>query len=725
MDGFIYSPLGKGHLSKPPGLRNEGNICYITAVLQCILSVAPLRDCLAQAIWSTGGDQPVLQALETLVVALLVTCKETSYSCESFLATLKTHWQRYRPFEQEDCRVFLQYILDALHEETLYDFRIPTFMVGATVKMMVIQAWASRERSPVSVFFGSLPVRHNVCMNPTCGHSWTVCEPVSFYVTLSLPSGNKCTLQDCLQMWASEEILPDAECPKCPLKGRKSRMMMGRLPPLLIIQLARFTFDERGGRVDRTLVEYGHSLDMKDYTVHGLQSSTSYTLVAVTCHSGGLSSGHYTSFCNRDNRWFHFDDSRVNTTTERRVISSGAYFLWYKINVEKAGDLPLDGDMALVPTADPQNDKGIESPPSQADSQDTYIMSDQAYQVESTGSSDFDEPELRKKGKASPPAHRLGKRKPVKTSHQAGGNVDASKILPQATKKGKKISFHLDTDGICNHTQIDLDVRDPLLEKCDVNGGELNLEALKSHAVVQLERLLKIYGLPSKGNKPELIERLQHHVRRGKGDKLDPGFEGGLWHKRKRARLMEEQNIQSNLPIVPFAGKPWNPFPSVHIPEGFHYLNIIEYFEDIPEMDYSYQKGVVQGDASAPVVPPLHEDTSDDDIDDIEQKGPEMTFADLCRRAIKKCISKGEQFLYSNRLLCMFDLKRDNHYFLKAQVQASMEDKVYGVVIILNVSDGSICTAECSCKAKALKRCGHIAAVFLRLWQHVFTKGFE
>ncbi|KAK3907406.1 E3 SUMO-protein ligase pli1 [Frankliniella fusca] len=272
---------------------------------------------------------------------------------------------------------------------------------------------------------------------------------------------------------------------------------------------------------------------------------------------------------------------------------------------------------------------------------------------------------------------------------------------------------------------MDLDIRDPVLERDDVHGGDLDVTKLHTYLVPKLERLLRIFGLPSKGNKQELIDRIKTHIARGKGEKVNPGFEEGQWHQKKRRRLMDNAPQQTDLPVVPIGTKQWNPFPSVHIPEGFHYYNILDYFENIPQLEYSYKRGVLKSEAQT-YIPPLHDDTSDDDSeDDDDDECHEMTFQDLCRRAVKKCIKKGEQFLFSGRLLSMLDTTKDKHYFIKSQVQASMEDKLYGVVIILNVNDGSICTAECSCKAQALKRCGHIAAVLLRLWQQVFSEGYE
>ncbi|KAK3907403.1 Ubiquitin carboxyl-terminal hydrolase 38 [Frankliniella fusca] len=119
MDPFFYSPLGKGHLNKPPGIMNIGNICYVSSVLQCMLSVDILRDSLCQAVWSTDSNLPLLNALESFFVGIVVCCKESCYPCDIIVDILKEKWAQYRPYEQEDCCLFLEYILNAVHEETL------------------------------------------------------------------------------------------------------------------------------------------------------------------------------------------------------------------------------------------------------------------------------------------------------------------------------------------------------------------------------------------------------------------------------------------------------------------------------------------------------------------------------------------------------------------------------------------------------------------------------
>lgn len=179
------------------------------------------------------------------------------------------------------------------------------------------------------------------------------------------------------------------------------------------------------------------------------------------------------------------------------------------------------------------------------------------------------------------------------------------------------------------------------------------------------------------------------------------------------------------LPLIPTGLKVWQPFPSVRIPH-FTYFKMIEYYEDIPLVSFNYQEGVTKGPERAPI---LHEDSESEEEMDFNDFTPrtvrQITFQELCRRAVKKCIEKGENFLNSGRVLKVWDVKRGEHYFMKADVHASMVQTVYKVHIILEDSTGNVCSAHCECKTQALRRCGHIAAVMILLWRHISIEGFE
>lgn len=58
----------------------------------------------------------------------------------------------------------------------------------------------------------------------------------------------------------------------------------------------------KGYKKNIAKLNFQHELDLADFVIEELQSNTKYELFAVTDHQGMLHSGHYKSFCKRNNR---------------------------------------------------------------------------------------------------------------------------------------------------------------------------------------------------------------------------------------------------------------------------------------------------------------------------------------------------------------------------------------------------------------------------------------
>ncbi|CAN8001409.1 unnamed protein product [Ixodes hexagonus] len=157
------------------------------------------------------------------------------------------------------------------------------------------------------------------------------------------------SLDQCLTLFTEPEVLSPQEawyCPGCKEHRQATKeLSLWRLPPVLIIQLKRFSFTRSifRDKIDK----------MVDFPVTGLDISPYYCgppcapggpqpvydLFAVINHHGGMLGGHYTAFgrCtdSPDTRksevgWRLFDDSRVSATSDSRVVTSSAYMLFYR-----------------------------------------------------------------------------------------------------------------------------------------------------------------------------------------------------------------------------------------------------------------------------------------------------------------------------------------------------------------------------------------------------------
>ncbi|KAK3912777.1 Myocardin-related transcription factor B [Frankliniella fusca] len=231
----------------------------------------------------------------------------------------------------------------------------------------------------------------------------------------------------------------------------------------------------------------------------------------------------------------------------------------------------------------------------------------------------------------------------------------------------------------------------------DVPGAILNSDHLEQYSVDDLKRWLACRGILVPGNKADLISRIKAHVEMGKSHKIDPIIDRGHWHEKKRAKFVTEMKINGvcGRPLPP--NKDWQPFPGNNIPKGFSERAVDRYLEDdCPTFKFSHDCGVRFEDSDDP----------DDDFD-VQQEPVQYQ--------VKGNVRRGTKYLKNN-----YD---GVHYYIKAQVQASMQDGIH--VVSFNKALGETVDCSCECKARALKRCSHFVAVLLLLFEHIDTKGHD
>ncbi|KAI1303088.1 Ubiquitin carboxyl-terminal hydrolase 19 [Halotydeus destructor] len=165
-------------------------------------------------------------------------------------------------------------------------------------------------------------------------------------VSKELKSDDFLSLEGCLRAFTEPEVLTEQEawyCPKCKKHQEATKQLqLWRLPPLLIVQLKRFSFRNMLFRekIDK-FVEYPLTgLNLSEYcspNAHreGLAKQT-YDLYAVINHYGGMFGGHYvayakTTFEGQDLSWRVFDDSKVDEIKESEVVNKNAYILFYRL----------------------------------------------------------------------------------------------------------------------------------------------------------------------------------------------------------------------------------------------------------------------------------------------------------------------------------------------------------------------------------------------------------
>jgi len=152
-------------------------------------------------------------------------------------------------------------------------------------------------------------------------------------------------IYDCINLFTRKEKLEKDNawyCSRC--KGHKEalkKMEIYKVPSILILHLKRFKTSKgshigsfywgQGKKITVPIDFPIEGLDLNGYILNG-EKNAIYDLYAVSNHYGGLSGGHYTAFAKNpiNGQWYDFNDSRVSPASEKEIVGSAAYVLFYK-----------------------------------------------------------------------------------------------------------------------------------------------------------------------------------------------------------------------------------------------------------------------------------------------------------------------------------------------------------------------------------------------------------
>ena len=232
-----------------------------------------------------------------------------------------------------------------------------------------------------------------------------------------------------------------------------------------------------------------------------------------------------------------------------------------------------------------------------------------------------------------------------------------------------------------------------ILEEDDVPGAKLNKVPEKC-IVDELKRWLECHSLKKSGKKDELVKRVEDALKLNLP--VNPKIDGGKWYDikvNKGGSTTAPSNLEATTSDSSDQSIPcdeWRLFPSRNIPPNFNYGHVYFY--------------LVESVASAANII----DTSDSDDDQYN----------TCDTVTAKPLKKGRNLLKSGfieNLQDNFDEVKQEFY-VRAHVQHSMKNMLpLNVFVVISNVSGYVKTAKCDCKASALGRCAHVAAILLNL----------
>ncbi|KAE8668876.1 Ubiquitin carboxyl-terminal hydrolase 19 [Hibiscus syriacus] len=305
----------------PRGLLNCGNSCYANAVLQCLTCTKPLSIYLLRRSHSRacyGKVWCLMCELEQHV--MLLRERGGPLSSSRILSYIRSINCQMGDGSQEDAHEFLRLLVASMQSICLErlggEHKVDPRLQETT---FIQHTFGGRLRSKVK------------CLR--CFHESERYENI-MDLTLEI-FGWVESLEDALTQFTRPEDL-DGEnmyrCGRCAGYVRAQKQLcIHEAPNILTIVLKRFQ-EGKYGKINKCIT-FSDMLDMVPFMTGTGDVPPLYMLYAVVVHLDTLNasfSGHYVTYV-KDLRgnWFRIDDTEVHPVSMNRVMSEGAYILFY------------------------------------------------------------------------------------------------------------------------------------------------------------------------------------------------------------------------------------------------------------------------------------------------------------------------------------------------------------------------------------------------------------
>lgn len=335
------------------GLANLGNTCFMNSCMQLLSNTPELNK-----ILDTYDKEIKKNALKENIkgkmdyMTLLKEWKELkdlmwSKNCIISPDRFQEHVQVvarqhdkdiFTGYAQNDLPEFLLFVLDTFHN-ALYK------SVNVTIKgksqnetdqtaikcYNVIKTMYEKEYSVILDHFYGMSLTY---ITDESGKVLSVTPEPYMIMNLPIPEKKKnLELQDCIDLYCQSEVLDgenmwfNSNTQEKQIAMRTTRFWS--MPNIMIVDLKRFN---NNNRKRQELINIPlNTIDLSKYVTGYNKPSYVYELYGVCNHEGGALGGHYTATIKKENgKWYNFNDTRVEQISEKKVISTKAYCLFFK-----------------------------------------------------------------------------------------------------------------------------------------------------------------------------------------------------------------------------------------------------------------------------------------------------------------------------------------------------------------------------------------------------------
>ncbi|TXG55916.1 hypothetical protein EZV62_017229 [Acer yangbiense] len=353
----------------PRGLINLGNLCFLNATLQALLSCSPfvqlLHEIRNRNIPKVGNptltaftefiadfDMPSGSSVKKKDVAFVETGRP--FKPAVFEAVLKKFTPDVpnsisgRP-RQEDAQEFLSFIMDQMHDELLkLQGQLATTngsksylvsseeddeweTVGPKNKSAVTRTQSFFRSELSDIFGGQLK-----SVVKARGNKASATVQPFLLLHLDIYPETVRTIEDALHLFSAPEELEGyrtSTTGKADVVTARKSVKIQTLSKIMILHLMRFSYGSQGSTKLHKPVHFPLELVLgRELLVTPSAEGRKYELVATLTHHGREpSKGHYTADARYPNgQWLRFDDASVTAIGTSKVLHDQAYVLFYK-----------------------------------------------------------------------------------------------------------------------------------------------------------------------------------------------------------------------------------------------------------------------------------------------------------------------------------------------------------------------------------------------------------